>query len=154
MKKIEEGARVKVHYRLNEGSSEGPLVQETEPNEPLEFVYGTGRMLPAFEKHLEGLKEGDEFSFTLTPEEAYGTHSLEQIIDVPISLFDQAGDKKDELLQVGNFLVLSDQEGRQHPGKVLEVKEDAVKMDFNHAMAGKTLAFSGKVLEVSDGTES
>ena len=38
-------------------------------------------------------------------------------------------------------------------GKVAEVREDIVVMDFNHPMAGKTLNFSGKVIEVREATE-
>ena len=148
MEKIREGAQVKVSYRLHEGSAEGPLIQETGSGEPLEFVFGTGRMLPAFEAALEGMEAGTRFRFCLGPEEAYGTYNPDQVIRVPMELFDRTGDQKEKLLKKGNFLTLSDQNGRQHIGKVLEAGEDDVTMDFNHAMAGKTLCFEGEVLEV------
>jgi len=148
MEKISKGARVKVNYRLHEGSAEGPLIQETHTGEPLEFVFGTGRMLPAFETALEGMEAGAKFRFCLDPDDAYGAHNPDQVIRVPMKLFDQAGDQKEKLLKKGNFLTLSDQNGMQHIGKVLEVGKEDVTMDFNHAMAGKTLCFEGEVLEV------
>ncbi len=148
MEKIREGARVKVSYRLHEGSADGPLIQETDSGEPLEFVFGSGRMLPAFEAALDGMEAGTQFRFCLAPAEAYGAYHPEQVIRVPMELFDSAGDEKEKLLKKGNFLTLSDRDGRQHIGKVLEAGEKDVTMDFNHAMAGKTLCFEGEVLEV------
>ncbi len=149
MEKIREGARVKVRYRLHEGSAEGPLIQETASGEPLEFVFGRGRMLPAFEAALEGLEAGAQFRFCLAPAEAYGPYRPEQVIRVPMELFDRTGEQKEKLLKKGNFLALSDREGRQHIGKVLEAGDEDVTMDFNHAMAGKTLCFEGEVLKVT-----
>ncbi len=106
-------------------------------------------MLPAFEAALQGLKAGAQFRFCLTPAEAYGSYRPEQVIRVPMELFDRTGEQKEKLLKKGNFLALSDREGRQHIGKVLEAGDENVTMDFNHAMAGKTLCFEGEVLKVT-----
>ena len=55
---------------------------------------------------------------------------------------------------VGNVIPMMSQEGGVMPGKVLEIKDDAVKMDFNHQMAGKDLHFTGEILVVRDATEA
>ena len=38
-------------------------------------------------------------------------------------------------------------------GIVVEIKDDAVAMDFNHPMAGVNLFFTGKVLDVREASE-
>ena len=43
---------------------------------------------------------------------------------------------------------MSDNEGNHLRGLVLEIKEDLVKMDFNHPLAEMDLHFEGVVLEV------
>ena len=47
---------------------------------------------------------------------------------------------------------MSDSEGRRMIGIVIEVSDQAVKMDFNHPMADETLFFRGEVIEVRDAT--
>ncbi|MFO8055370.1 MAG: hypothetical protein R6U19_09455, partial [Bacteroidales bacterium] len=37
-------------------------------------------------------------------------------------------------------------------GKVVEVKDDAVNMDFNHPLAGQDIYFHGEVKEVREPT--
>jgi len=48
---------------------------------------------------------------------------------------------------------MMDAEGRRLNGKVIEVVEEAVKMDFNHPMAGSDLYFSGQITEIRNATE-
>ena len=48
---------------------------------------------------------------------------------------------------------MSDNDGNQLRGKIVEVDEENVKMDFNHPLAGTDLHFSGEVLEVREATE-
>jgi FKBP-type peptidyl-prolyl cis-trans isomerase SlyD len=59
----------------------------------------------------------------------------------------------EEVLVVGRTVPMMSQDGRVVQGVVREVLDDAVRMDFNHPMAGKTLNFTGKVIEVRDATE-
>jgi len=47
---------------------------------------------------------------------------------------------------------MMDTNGNRLNGSVVEVKEDVIKMDFNHPLAGETLNFSGKVLTVREST--
>lgn len=150
MEKVEEQKVVTVSYKLKEGSDDGKVLEEVDQEQPFRFLFGAGRLLPAFESNLEGLKEGEEFAFDLAPEEAYGEYNEEQILEVPLQLFENADAPQEELLSIGNLLSLRDQQGREHVGKVLSVGEEAVEMDFNHTMAGKHLHFEGEVLDVRD----
>lgn len=53
-----------------------------------------------------------------------------------------------EALKVGATLVARNPQGQGFPVRVHEIKEKTVVMDFNHPMAGKTLTFDVKVLDV------
>ena len=63
------------------------------------------------------------------------------------------GKIQEGLLTVGNMIPMMNQQGGVLHGKVHEVKDDSVMMNFNHPMAGKTLNFTGKILTVRDATE-
>ena len=57
------------------------------------------------------------------------------------------------LLVPGNVIPMMNQAGGVIPGKVLEVGDAHVKMDFNHDLAGKELHFTGKVVGIRDATD-
>ena len=40
-------------------------------------------------------------------------------------------------------------DGHQIPAKIVDVKKDVVTIDLNHPLAGKTLIFKVKVVEIS-----
>jgi FKBP-type peptidyl-prolyl cis-trans isomerase SlyD len=48
---------------------------------------------------------------------------------------------------------MMDAEGRRLNGKVITVEGDAVKMDFNHPMAGNDLYFKGEITDVRSATD-
>ena len=152
MDSIQDQAVVSVTYTLREDGPDGAVVEQVEQNKPFTFLFGAGYMLKSFEENLNGKAEGDDFSFTLSPEEAYGIHKESQVLDVPVDIFKNSPEEQEKMLQKGMFLTLKDQSGRSHVGQVLELGDEAVTMDFNHAMAGKTLHFSGEVVNVREAT--
>ncbi len=147
---IEAKKVVSVHYTLTEGTPEGQLVETTKDGQPLVFIYGIGMMIPDFEKNLEGKKAGDEFSFGIPAASAYGTYDETALVEVPKNMFEVDGKIPDGLLEVGNVLPLTDQEGNHFQGMVAWVGLDKVKIDFNHPMAGVDLYFQGHVESVRD----
>lgn len=148
--KISEKKVVELIYELKVN---GEVVDKTTEERPLDFIQGTGSLLPLFEKNIEGKEAGDNFAFTLSPADGYGEWEPERIIDLPKEAFEVDGKIREDLLVVGNTIPLMNQAGGVVPGKVLEVAEKTVKMDLNHPMAGKTLDFSGRILSVRDATE-
>ena len=151
--KIEKNKFVSLTYKLRLNGADGEMVEETGADRPLEFIFGTGRMLEMFEQKLEGLNPNDEFSFELKADEAYGEVNEEAVVDLPKSLFEVNGIIDDEMLTEGNPIPMQDAHGNRMTGIVIEVNDDVVKMDFNHPLAGDDLFFSGSVLEVRDATE-
>ncbi len=74
-------------------------------------------------------------------------------MDLPINVFEVDGKVDTEMVKVGNVIPMQDKRGNRLEGLVLDVNDKEVKLDFNHPMAGKTLAFKGKVKEVREATE-
>ncbi len=144
---------VSVTYVLRENDFSGKIIEEAKETNPLTFLFDTGKMLKAFENNLEGKKTGDDFEFLLKAEEAYGEHMPDRILELPLNVFEIDGKVDTDLVKVGNVIPMQDKRGNKLEGLVLEVSDKEVKLDFNHPMAGKTLAFTGKVIEVREATE-
>lgn len=147
---IEQNKAVFVHYTLTEGTAEGDLVESTQGRDPLGFIFGIGMMIPDFEKNLMGLKTGDKFAFGIEAANAYGVYDESALVEVPKNIFENEGKIPDGLLEIGNVLPLTDQEGNHFQGTVAWVGLDKVKIDFNHPMAGVDLFFTGHVEEVRE----
>lgn len=144
---------VSIVYELRSGSKEGDVVEALTTDNPLTFLFGTGGLLPKFEENLGGLSAGDPFEFLLNSEDAYGPVVESAIVHVPKTVFEVDGKLNEELMQIGSTVPMMDAEGRRLNGKVIAVEGDAVKMDFNHPMAGNDLHFRGTITEIRNATE-
>lgn len=152
---IQKNHVVSLHYRLTEDDASGELIEETYNAEPLAFIFGVGMMLPSFEENLENMVLGDTFSFTLSPEDAYGLYEEEAVVEIPIQNFaDQDGNIDRSKLLAGAPLTMRDHEGRSFHGVVTEPKIESIVVDFNHPMSGRTLHFTGEITEVRPATAS
>ena len=98
--------------------------------------------------YLEGLEEGDRFSFSIAPEEAYGQYDEERIIDLPKTIFEVDGEIDEEVLFEGNMVPMMDTDGNRLMGFFTNIGDDMVTMDFNHPLAGETMYFEGTVIGV------
>ena len=132
---------------------DGQVVDQCPKERPLDYIHGTGGLLPKLEEHIEGMEPGDRFDVTLTPAEGYGEVDPQRIIDLPKAAFEVNGEIREDLLVPGNTIPMMNSMGGIIPGVVLEVTADTVKMDLNHQMAGKTLHFKGEVISVREATE-
>jgi len=148
--KIERNKVVLVSYDLE---VEGTVVDKATAEQPLDYIQGMHMLIPKFEEEVEGLEEGAEFAFTIQPGDGYGPYDEKHRIDLPKSAFSIQGEVREDLMQVGRILPMVGGDGSVVNATVVEVKEDAVTMDFNHPMAGKVLNFKGKVISVRDATE-
>jgi FKBP-type peptidyl-prolyl cis-trans isomerase SlyD len=147
---IEEKKVVMVHYTLTESDASGELIETTEGRDPLGFIFGVGMMIPEFERNLEGLKAGDQFAFAIKAADAYGEYDDTALVEVPKNMFEHEGKIPDGLLEIGNVLPLTDNQGNHLQATVAWVGLDKVKLDFNHPMAGVDLFFSGHVDKVRE----
>ncbi|MDR1601034.1 MAG: peptidylprolyl isomerase [Tannerella sp.] len=151
--KIAIDSFVSVIYDLNTGTGDDRKLKECATAEsPLEFIFGTGVVLPAFEDRLKGLEAGGTFQFSLPPEHAYGEYEEENVIELPKKVFEMDGQFDAEFVREGSVLPMESSDGYRMNGTVMTVDTDTVVMNFNHPLAGETLHFSGKVLTVRQAT--
>ena len=148
--KIGQNKVVEFCYELE---VDGQVVDHTTKERPLDYIHGTGSLLPKLEAHIENMEPGSKFDVTLSPADGYGEVDPTRIIDLPKAAFEVNGEIREDLLVPGNTIPMMNSMGGVIPGVVLEVSEDSVKMDLNHQMAGKTLHFTGEILTVREATE-
>jgi FKBP-type peptidyl-prolyl cis-trans isomerase SlyD len=149
--KISDEKIVSLIYDLTVDEGENKeLMERATKEQPLTFMFGMGMMLECFEKNIEGLKAGDKFSFSMTPEEAYGEYYEEKVVELPRQIFEVDGHFDEERISEGQTLPMMDAQGNRLMGSVLEIKTEVVVMDFNHPLAGETLHFDGEVIDVHE----
>lgn len=153
--KITNNAVVNAEYELYVDGENGELelMERATSEQPLNFIYGIGMMLPKFEQNLNGLETGDSFDFTISNEEAYGPYDDEAVIELERAVFEIDGKLDEEMVFEGNVVPLMDSEGNRLQAQVVSVNDTHVTVDLNHPLAGENLHFKGKVLEVREATE-
>jgi len=137
---IKDGSTVSLEYTLT--GDDGKVIDTNKGKEPLRYVDGRDQIIPGLEKALEGLAAGAEKKVTVKPEDGYGEVDPKNFQEVAKETVPA------DSLKVGATLVAQTPEGQQFPVRVHEIKEKTVVMDMNHPLAGKTLFFDVKVLDV------
>jgi FKBP-type peptidyl-prolyl cis-trans isomerase SlyD len=114
----------------------GQVVESSSGKAPIEYLHGAGQILPALERALEGLREGEQAAFSIPAEDAYGERKDDNVVSLPKTLFPD-----DVKLEQGLCLYARASGGQSYPITVREVKEDMVVVDLNHPLAGERLFF-------------
>lgn len=126
----------------------GQVIDSTEGGDPLPYLHGAGMIIPGLEAELLGKSEGDSFEVTVPPEQGYGTRNdgLQQEVD-------REEFKEIDDLAVGMQFRVDVGDGQNMVFTVMEIADDKVTLDGNHALAGITLNFAVTVREVREATE-
>ena len=136
------GKKVSIEYSLT--LEDKTVVDTNVGSEPLTFILGAGKLLPALEIALEGMKIGEDRQVTVTPDEGYGPVDNNAVIELDKEPFSQ-----DEL-KIGTVLESLNSDGQPIYAQVVEIKEKTILLDFNHPLAGKRLYFDIKVLDIQE----
>lgn len=150
--KIANNTVVSMTYTLTEVDESGALIQEVKKDKPFVFLFGSGFLLPKFEENILGLESGAEYSFALDSESAYGSKREDALLELDKQIFEIDGKIDENILFVGNDIPMQNNEGQTIMGKVMEISDDKVTMDFNHPLAGINLFFKGEILDVRKAT--
>ena len=142
---IAENTIVELSYTLR--NSDQVVIEQMTVQWPLKFYFGSGAMLPAFEEHLRGLEQGSHFEFSIPAKDAYGTIDPALIEEVPLNQLPDSEDFPNRVYERGDHLQFS--KGNQtRVGRVVEVMDNAITVDFNHSLAGEDLHFTGRIIHV------
>lgn len=139
--RIAAGTVVTLEYALSAEGEPEPL-DWTDPGVPLDFLFGTGRVLPGLEMLLFGLEAGTAIDGEIAPEDAYGFHDPALVESVPRERFGPDGPP-----DLGAHFE-SRTNGRVRFAKVVGFEGDDVRLDLNHPLAGVALKVSARVLAV------
>jgi len=150
MKKVGEGKIIEMKYVLRKGDKTGEVMEVMDEQWPLKFLFGEGMMLPVFEEYLLTMHEGQQFEFTLAPEDAYGQHDPNQVIQLFKDDLKLSDRHPYEDIDAGDFLQMHTQNGQVHAGKVIEKTDAYIVIDCNHALAGMALHFEGQILFIRE----
>jgi len=138
---VKKGDKIKVEYTGT--LDDGTVFDSSEKHgQPLEFEVGSGQIIKGFDDAVIGMEKGDEKEIKIESKDAYGEHDPNRIQKVP-------KDKLPADVKEGAMLVVKLPNGAQMPVKVAEVGETEVTVDMNHPLAGKTLNFKIKVVDIS-----
>jgi len=143
MAKAEQGNKVKVHYK---GTLEdGTVFDSSYEREPLEFVVGEGKIIPGFEKEVQGMSEEEKKDIHIPADDAYGQYRDDLVAEFPKEKLPEGMDP-----DIGQQLQMQTNEGQQFVVTVLENKEDSLKLDANHPLAGKDLNFELQMVSIEE----
>ena len=137
---VKDGLMISLEYTLK--SPDGKMIETSKGREPLKYVHGQRMMIPGLEKELTGMKVGGEKNVTVKPEDGYGKINPNAVQEVPKEKVPA------NALKIGAVLAARSPEGMVMPMTVKQIKEKTVVMDMNHPMAGKTLVFDVKVVDI------
>jgi FKBP-type peptidyl-prolyl cis-trans isomerase SlyD len=137
---VKDGSVVSLQYTLS--GEDGKAIESNKGKDPLKYTHGSNQIVPGLEKNLAGMKMGEEKRVKVKPEEGYGPVDPKGFQEFPKEKIPSEG------LKVGAVLMARGPQGQQVPVRVHEIKEKTVVLDLNHPMAGKTLVFDVKVLDI------
>ncbi len=134
--------KVRVHYTgtLDDGS----VFDSSFDAEPLEFVVGSGQMIPGFDKAVQGMEIDQEKNVIIKSVDAYGSWDEALLREFPNSSL-----PPDFKPQLGMVIALTDDAGRRLPATISNISDEGITLDLNHPLAGKDLNFLIKVLSIN-----
>ena len=146
MSVVEPGSFLTLHYRL--AGPQGDVVN-TFGGKPATLSLGAGELSPVLEQRLVGLAEGARAAFDIPAGEAFGERNPDMIQWLARKELDAMGDPQ-ERYAVGDVIHLPTPDGQgQFAAVVQAVRDDgALRLDFNHPLAGQPVTFEGQVIGV------
>lgn len=136
---------VTIHYTLT--NQIGDVVDSSRDGDPLAYIHGVGALVSGLEKELEGKGAGDSVIVTVQPDDGYGQRRPELIQSVPKEAFAFDGE-----IEAGMRFEAETDHGIELV-EVIEVDDETITIDANHPLAGETLNFDVKVMDVRDATD-
>ena len=134
---IQNGNTVDVHYTGKH--TNGEVFDSSEGKAPLQFVVGSGQIIPGFENAIIGKNIGDKVTINIPAAEAYGDLREDLVVKVP-------NEQLPGPVEVGMSLQAQADNGMPVNVVVKEVNEDHAVIDGNHPFAGKDLIFDIEII--------
>lgn len=141
--KITKGMAVRIHVTLT--TPDGTVIESSDKSGPVDYVHGTGAMLPGLEHVLEGLSAGDSREGSIPAKDAFGTEE-----SLPTKPMPRAEFPKDAKLEPGQQFEAKGPHGEPVVFKIVKLNDKEVTVRFLHPLAGKDIKYKVKVIGVKD----
>lgn len=135
------GDTVRVHYHGT--LTDGTIFDSSREREPLEFVLGSGMVIPGFDAAVDGLEPGGKITRTIPAAEAYGEPDPRRMMQMPASQV-PPGAK----FAIGDMVQLQDDQGHVIPARISSMNDEVIELDMNHPLAGEDLTFELELVEI------
>jgi FKBP-type peptidyl-prolyl cis-trans isomerase SlyD len=139
MSQAKTGDTVTIGFTVKLG--DGRVVGATQPDQGETIVLGSGTMFPALEAQIIGMAVGEKKTAEIASAEAFGPRNPEAQFDIPRTQLPQGQEPA-----TGMQLQGQGPNGQPMLLTIIEVNDDAVKVDANHPLAGEDLTFEIEVL--------
>lgn len=126
---------------------DGEIVDSSEEDGPIQFLHGSGNIIPGLEAHLGGLAIGESLEVTVAATDGYGEFDSEQVVDIPLDEFPE-----EICVEPGVELEMRDQDDNMLFARIISVGKSRAKLDFNHPLAGKELIFDVTIVALRQPT--
>lgn len=131
-------ADYKIHYQLNHAN--GALVDES-GDTPLEFSIGDGQLDPCLESCVAEMDAGEERTFLLSADQAFGPSYAEAI-----QVMSRGEFPSDLAIELDNVVEFATPAGDAYIGTIAQIEGDDITVDFNHPLAGADIVFQVSLL--------
>ncbi|MEI7532208.1 MAG: peptidylprolyl isomerase [Betaproteobacteria bacterium] len=142
---VKKDSFLTLHYRI--GLPEGADIVNTFTDKPATLLMGGGQFAPTLENALLGMEEGNQQTFTLDAEVAFGVRNPELVQKVSLQTLEANSDPEETYLP-GDIVEFNAPEGGTYAGTLQSLDKDGAWFDFNHPLSGKTITFEAKIISV------
>jgi FKBP-type peptidyl-prolyl cis-trans isomerase SlyD len=144
---VADGRVVAIYYTLRDESGK-VLDTNRQGGKPLVYLQGAGHVVAGLERALAGKLKDDFVSVEVPPEDGYGAPKPELFQEL-----DRGAFPPDLDLAPGRRLAATGPDGRRAVVTVAKVEGDAITIDRNHPLAGRTLHYEVTIAGVREATE-
>ena len=139
---VAAGDTVLLRYALRPRGGDD-IVSNFDDAEPETVTLGAGTLAPTLEQWLFDLVPGERHVFLLDPWQAFGTSQPDLVQTLPkTDLPAEMEFTVDQLVEFGM------PNGQTLAGRILEIGDDAVKIDFNHPLADLSVEFEVEIVRI------
>ena len=142
MTKVKANDVIKVHYTGK--LTDGEVFDSSVDRDPIEFTVASGQMIKGFDDAVDGMALNEKKTVEIPAIDAYGEHNQDMVQTVP-----RENLPPEIVPAIGQQLSATADNGQQIPVTIVEVNEKDIKIDANHALAGKDLIFEIEVIEIA-----
>ena len=139
----EIGDKVTIEYKAT--LADGSLFDQSKDYEvPVTFTIGNREVLIGIERTVIGMHQGEQKKVLLSPEAAYGLSDPQKMELIPLDNFPNGSH-----LREGMSLPAKDRATAEEvQGRVINVSNEGILVDFNHPLAGESLWMEVTVKEI------